>query len=247
MSTGKKTVETKTTNNIDPMFGALKKKYVDESGMVLDSVDNVAMTPEQQYALSQMQGDYQSGKDQLGYGINYLKRATDGAFLNSNEYLQPVLDRQLKTITDKYQQSINPQIEANATRSGIFGGSAFQDMTNKANQNLATELGNTTQDVLMQNYQNERQVQDNAARSLMDSAGSGLNLSNALYAGSAQGQAQNQLQADEELRRQQVLSAMLAQGYVGGTTTGVQPNPNYRSAFDNITTLGGMATKFYGK
>jgi hypothetical protein len=75
----------------------------------------------------------------------------------NNPQFTDMLSRGQSAITDKYQQAIAPQINADAVMNGTFGGGDHQKVTANAQQGLAKSLGDYTSG--MQNDQYNRSGQ----------------------------------------------------------------------------------------
>lgn len=165
----------------------------------------------------------------FGTGLGQLQSVAGGDYLNSNQYLKPVLDQMTKDVADK--------TNAQFTAAGRYGSGAHA-------QTLARNIGQVENQALLGNYQQERGNQDAAAKTLMaggfQGAGMGGQLDqSAVTPAMLNLQAGNLLDQQATAQRQAPLTAAqwqsqmvspIAQSYGSTNTTGtsqtVQPtNP----------------------
>lgn len=106
----------------------------------------------QTMALGTAQGPVQGAVDATLKGTNFL---TSGDVLNpgTNPGLQGTLDAATRQLTDNFQQSILPSIRDDAVLAGGYGGSGQGIAEGLAAQGLQQQVGDTTAQLLAQNYQ----------------------------------------------------------------------------------------------
>lgn len=116
------------------------------------------------------------GRQLGGLGNNLLglgQAQAGGAFLNpySNPYFSQNLQASLAPAMDAFQRGVMPQFNSQAINSGAFKGSSARDF---AMGNLANDFGrnllNTAGQVGMQNYGQERQIQQQTPQMLQQAA-----------------------------------------------------------------------------
>lgn len=97
-------------------------------------------------------GPVQGAVDATLKGTNFL---TSGDVLKpgTNPGLQGTLDAATRQLTDNFQQSIMPSIRDDATLAGGYGGSGQGIATGIAAKGLEQQVGDTTSQLLAQNYQ----------------------------------------------------------------------------------------------
>jgi hypothetical protein len=74
----------------------------------------------------------------------------------SNPYLKDTYQYAADDITRNWKNSVLPQLNATASRSGAFGGSGHQLLEGESMRGLANELGRTATNLYGTNYNNER-------------------------------------------------------------------------------------------
>ncbi|MBN9219539.1 MAG: hypothetical protein J0I79_16460 [Mesorhizobium sp.] len=88
----------------------------------------------------------------------------NGAYLNSNPGLQGAIDAATQGLVRNYQTATLPGIQGSFSKSGRYGSGAMQGAVSDAQNNLAGQIGNISQNLAYQNYGDERnrQVQTSA-------------------------------------------------------------------------------------
>lgn len=76
----------------------------------------------------------------------------------NNPYLQGQIDSTMGDITRNYNLAVKPQTEAAMARSGSFGNSGLQQLQGEQQRQLASTLGNTANNMRMQDYGNQQQM-----------------------------------------------------------------------------------------
>jgi hypothetical protein len=76
----------------------------------------------------------------------------------NNPYLQHNIDATMGDITRNYNMAVKPQTEAAMANSGSFGNSGLQQLQGEQQRQLAATLGNTSNNMRMQDYGNQQQM-----------------------------------------------------------------------------------------
>jgi len=76
----------------------------------------------------------------------------------NNPYLQQNIDATMGDITRNYNMAVKPQTEAAMANSGSFGNSGLQQLQGEQQRQLAATLGNTSNNMRMQDYGNQQQM-----------------------------------------------------------------------------------------
>jgi hypothetical protein len=98
-----------------------------------------------------------------GAGMEQLAKAASGAFLNSNPYLDKMVQSAMDPVTRNYQTVTAPTLAAQMSRSGRYGSGALAGAQGQNEQNLGKTLGDISSNLYGTNYSNERARQDAAA------------------------------------------------------------------------------------
>lgn len=108
-------------------------------------------------------------------GAQNLQATINGDFLSpdSNPYLKATYDKAARGVTDTYNYTTIPQLSRAFGNQQAFGtNSAFNELFQKANQGLATGLGDLATGIYGGNYQTERGRQYSGALGASDYANS---------------------------------------------------------------------------
>ena len=180
------TTNTATKNPWDPAIPALTG-MVDQAASLASNVGNftpITSNMTQQgidmlgnlanagpTAGNQALGNVVSGSGQgFNTGLGQLSGVANGGMLNSNTYLDPVINRTMNETADK----VNSQF----TAGGRYGSGAHTGT-------LTKELGNTAANMRLGNYTTERAAQDAAAKTLYGGGLQGAGFSGQLDATTA--------------------------------------------------------------
>ena len=243
MSSQPKQTTTTQVRELPSEFKPLLGQYVDSTqSLFQNGMSTAPLTGLQQNALNMASGFDTSG---LSSAQDMNNRTINGEFLNSNKYLEPVLQKSLDKIKENYQSSIAPSIDSMSARQGIFGGSAWQQQQDKANQQLASQLSDTTNQALLGNYNTERANQMNAINNAPSLFSGNIGAAQGLFGLGANEQAYNQSVTDEERRRQQLLAEAIGLGYSGASTSSTGANPNYVSPLQQALGYGLAGAKLF--
>lgn len=115
-------------------------------------------------ALNMYQDQAMGGSQQIGALDQQMTGTLRGDYLNSNPYLDAMMNSASRGITQNYQSAVAPGIGANFDSQGRYGSGLYQDMMGRSQDELARGLGETAQGIYGQNYANERQNQMRAAQ-----------------------------------------------------------------------------------
>lgn len=103
-----------------------------------------------------------NGSQVVNAGQGNVMDTLNGKYLSAgNPYLSGAIDKASQDVTRNYQNAVGNN-DANFTRAGAFGGSAWQQAQEGAQRQLATGLGDVATQMRYQDYGNERQNQMNA-------------------------------------------------------------------------------------
>jgi hypothetical protein len=83
-------------------------------------------------------------------------------YAGQNPYLAAMLDASNSNISDKFAKGTAVQTDAAAARSGAFGGSAYNEMTQDNAKTLGGLLASNTNNLLGKNYDQSSQLAENA-------------------------------------------------------------------------------------
>lgn len=233
-----KSLPTSNQSFLQEQFQPYLGQYVNEGKELIANADkgvNALSTD----AYNQAQGIMPTVANGSYLGLNQLNSTIAGDYMSpdSNPYIGSVLDTMNKKTTDAYQGAVNNN-ELAAVRGGIFGGSAYQDMNNKANVALADSLNQNADKTYMANYNTERANQLNTAGNI-GAASSGI--FGAMDAGGNIGKDYQALQGASDQEKLAILQQMLTTGQALGKTEGQAANPNYMSVGQQLFGLAGMA------
>ena len=169
----------------------------------------------------------------LNSSNNAISQFASGNMMN-NPYLGQMANAADNSITRNYQSAVAPGIQSNAEANGRFGSGSMQNQSNQAQQNLATQLGNTNAGIYGGAYQSG--LNNMLQASSLAPSNNQANLSN-IGAVNAAG---NQQQAYQQQVNNQPLTNMQSyQGLIGGNmgSQTSQSTPYYQNTAGNI--LGG--------
>lgn len=188
MSSGGKPTTTTTTNNAPPAWAipyfqrglnlaedAATKPYTPYTGQVV-----AGMTPDQVTAMNmtrqnavnggvvntgeQFAQGMLGGKGQFQAQANPYTGKTGGtnAYAGSNPHLTNMIGAANKDITSAFTDSTMPNMMAQFNSGGAYGGTAMADSMSQAQQNLAEQLSDTSNQFRFQDYTQQQQLAENA-------------------------------------------------------------------------------------
>jgi hypothetical protein len=94
-----------------------------------------------------------------GQAGDLASKTLSGGFLNSNPYLDSVVNNTLGDITNQFNTSVAPSMAATAMKSGSFGNTGYQEMEQNERNQLAKTLGGVSSNMRMGAYDSERNRQ----------------------------------------------------------------------------------------
>ena len=113
-----------------------------------------------------------------GYrGMDQLNATTQGAYLNSNPYLDSMFNAATRSVNTQYQNNVLPGVNATFGSGGRTGSNAHQTALDMANQNYGNTISDMAANIYGQNYANERTNQLNSA---MNMGNLGIGMSGAM-------------------------------------------------------------------
>jgi hypothetical protein len=145
-------------------------------------------------AISGIQGNVNNPL--LGQAKGYASDVSSGKYLNNNPYLQGVVDISKRGVTDSYNKTMRPQMEANMARQNAFGGSGWMEANRDINEQLSQSLADAEMGLRYQDYGTERGYQDRSAQLLQSLAGQDLANQQAALSASDLERQQQQAQID---------------------------------------------------
>lgn len=111
----------------------------------------------------------QAGADALGMaglGAGQLAATSNGAFLNSNPYLDRMFGAAAQQVGQQYNNQVMPGINATFGSGGRTGSNAHQQALDMANDSFGSTIGNMAANIYGGNYQSERDRQMAASMGL---------------------------------------------------------------------------------
>jgi hypothetical protein len=104
----------------------------------------------------------------LNQSKQYVTDTLAGKNMNGNPYLTDMVDITKRGVTDTFNKTVQPQMQANLHRQNAFGGSGWMQANQDMNNSLAQQLSDAEMGMRFQNYGNERAYQDSASRQAAD-------------------------------------------------------------------------------
>jgi hypothetical protein len=109
-------------------------------------------------------------------GLSQLGNTASGATLNANPYINAAIQAAQRPVTENYQTSIAPSMDAALASSGRYGSGAQAGLYGQAQGKLAQGLGDISSNMMNANYARERTAQDAAAQQYGTLYNAGLGL-----------------------------------------------------------------------
>lgn len=116
------------------------------------------LSPEQYMGAGLTSAQALNGFQGQGDAFGNYESTMRGDFMNpeSNPWLRSNMNAAMSDITNAYRTGTKPTTDAAFSRSGAFGGSAWQDAVQNNERQLADSLGRTANEFLGSNYSMER-------------------------------------------------------------------------------------------
>lgn len=143
-----------TTTGVAPEFSGLATKYANRA----DELSNQEFTP---YTAQRFAGQNAA----QGQAQGYFQNAAAGG---TNPYLDQMVNKAQSNLISNYNNTIRPQQDALAARSGSFGNSGVAATSDQQAQALGTQLGDISTQLYGQQYNADQASRANAAKSLYD-------------------------------------------------------------------------------
>lgn len=171
-----------------------------------------------------------------GAASSELQRTLSGGYLGAgNPYMDSLVDRSQGDLIRGYQQSVIPQLDMMAARSGSFGNTGVAQTGDEAQRRLIGGLGDISTSLRGGAYESERNRMQGAVGMAPQIANQDYVDANALQGVGGAYRAEEQLglddqlnrfneQRDGSLRQLQILGGALNGGNYGSTTTGPGAN-----------------------
>lgn len=87
---------------------------------------------------------------------NMLTNTENGAYLNSNPYLDGMFNSAADGVVRNFSQAVAPGIGSQFENAGRYGSGLYQNQMSQARQDLGKTLGNMASNIYGNNYQQER-------------------------------------------------------------------------------------------
>jgi hypothetical protein len=179
-------------------------------------------------------------------GLSQLGNTASGAYLNSNPDINAAIQAAQRPVTENFQTSVAPSIDAAASSAGRYGSGTMSGLYGQAQTKLAQGLGDISSNMMNANYARERQAQDAAAQNYgqLYNAGLGLGMQGMGAAAGIQNQAANQYFAGQNAAQQ------AANAYGGATQAGLTGlssgfNTGNQASLDALRMYPGLAQAAY--
>lgn len=209
----------------------------------------VDFSPQTNQALQSIEQRAQAGSPVQGAAGDTMLSTVRGDFLNSNPYLDDMMDAASQGVVRNYRDAVLPGIDSQAIAAGRYGSNAQQSMREGASDSLGRTLGNLSAQIYGGNYQQERGRQQQAAMYAPTFAQSDYADAERLagvgqaYEGLEGAKLQDEMarhsfEQNEPWDRLQRYSSFIQGGNWGGNTT--QTQPIYSNTGAGV--LGGAAT-----
>lgn len=225
----------------------------------LTRAQNLSNQPYQQYGgptFAGMNQTQQQGlnaitqRAQNGSPINQaagqeLANTLTGGYLNSgNPYMDSLVDKSQGDVIRGYQQSVIPQLDMIAARSGSFGNTGVDQQSLNAQRQLVSQLGDISTQIRGGAYENERNRMQGAIGMAPTIANQDYVDANSLLNAGAYQQQQSQAQMDAERARfEEARNGPLQQLGILGQSLG---NANYGQTSTTNPGKGGTAGMISG-
>lgn len=229
---------TTTTSGPPEWLNNYLQQYVGEAENVARNSQYTPMNNYQNDALQGIASQAMAGSPANDAGQQQITDTLNGAYLNSNPYLDYNINKAQNDLVQQYQLGTAAQTDASAARSHALGGSSYNQLTAYNNDNLANQLNNVDASMRGANYTNERNNQMSALGQVPGMVNTGYADWNNLYNAGNTLQQQQQ-QQDQWGEHQLGIADQALRTSLGGGGT-VQSSP--WEANKTAGLLGGAAT-----
>lgn len=158
-----------STNTTSTQTSSAPSWVQDASKTYLDKANQVSNTPyqaspnqtvgpnaTQNTAWNAVQNRAMSGSPTMSAANGTLQDTLQGKYLNSNPYIDQVVNQAQGDVVRNYNNVVRPGQDAAMVRSGSFGNSGLQQQTANSDRNLQQNLGNISTQLRGNNYNTER-------------------------------------------------------------------------------------------
>lgn len=242
--------------------------YVPLSKQIATSGQNIGNQPYQAYTGQRVAGinpamrtaltniGNQGGNRLLNQSKSYTSDVLSGKYLNSNPYLQDIINTSNRDASKTYMQSVAPEMQANLARRGAFGGSQWDQANTDIEKTLAQALADSNAQTRYADYNTQQGRMDQAVGNAMNLNSADLaNLDAALKGGQIEQQNTQQgldtqygdytEQRDWQLRNlQAMLQAMGGTGKQDTTDTTTKGSGGGGGLLGNIVGAAGIGKGF---
>ena len=147
----------------NPTYVPFSQQTEQGLGMLEGRAQNNPLTPATQgYVTGALSGNQP--------GQQALTDSAQGNFLNANPYLDAMFGEASRNVTDRFNETIAPNINATFGKAGRTGSPAHELVTGRAAGDLSDSLAGMAANIYGGNYMQERQNQLGAARDLTGNA-----------------------------------------------------------------------------
>lgn len=198
----------------------------------------VENSPETEAALAMQTNRAMYGDPNFNAANNQMGLTQQGAFLNSNPYLDAQYDRAANRVSRAYQTATAPQAAASAAAQGRYGSGAYNQAVSQNQQNLGNTLGDLGADIYGKNYEAERENMMKGLFAAPQFAQQSYVDINALGDVGRQREGLEQARLNEDITRHNFEQGQdanklaqymqMVQGSYGGSSTATGTNPAYR-------------------
>lgn len=218
MSGGSKNQTTTTQVLIPDEVKPLLSSYLSQAQNLSSQSPNNQMMQSAAYEMPRSTFRGLQGIDAARQGLIGVTQQRPG----QNPYLDQTIGKAMGDIARNYQEATAPGTDANFARAGAFGGSAWQQATDRNLRGLGDALGNTANQMRYQDYGDTQNRQMQAYGLLPSISASEQGLLQNLYS-------IGQNVQNEGAQQLGILGNAIGLGMGGAGQSQTGANPNYRS------------------
>lgn len=163
---------TNTVQKADPWSGT-QPYLLDVYGQALNANRQTNTNPYEGNFVTQANGAQRAGVTETlnlanqfrGMGDSTIQLGQDtasGKYLNQNDYLMPAIQNTVRPMIEQARDITLPAIGSAAQEAGAYGGSRQALLESYAMRDTNKQVADTASQMMLQNYQNERQLMQNA-------------------------------------------------------------------------------------
>lgn len=173
-----------------------------------------------------------------------LQKTIGGGYLNSNPYLNSMVDKAQGDLVRNYNNVVKPQTESAMVRSGSFGNSGLEQYQRDQERGLLGAMGDVSTRIRGTDYANERGYQNAAIQSAPGFAQNDYNDANALMQAGGQMQGYQNAQNQQNMNwwsEAQKYPQQRLDGYGGALSNVLGTNRTSTTASPGTSTAAGIA------